>query len=323
MLFALSKSLTLLFVARLIQGGADGVAWVVGFALLADLYSPQERGRVMGYVMSGTSLGILVGPSIGGWLYDMGGVELPFAFVAVAAFLSALSFTVIRPEKPARREEMPSIWSLLKHPLVAGCAALTVVIASTLAMLEPVLPLFFNQKLGSTPSQIGFIFAAAAVVSVVAPMVYGPLTAKWGNRRLILLGLVLTAAWLPMLSTAGGFRSSVVLIVIQWMAVGLVITPSLAYMAEVTSIAGADAYGVGYGLYNTAWAVGLLIGPAIGGFLFDRLGFATLTLLWSPSVVAVTFLLARVRPGARLKPETATTEKQTRNLVGGGSHVSS
>jgi len=57
-LFAVARSLPLLFAARLVQGAADGVTWVVGFALIADLYGPAERGRVMGYVMSGTSVAL-------------------------------------------------------------------------------------------------------------------------------------------------------------------------------------------------------------------------------------------------------------------------
>ena len=48
-LFAISDSLPWLFAARLCQGAADGVTWVAGFALIADLYGPEERGRVMGY----------------------------------------------------------------------------------------------------------------------------------------------------------------------------------------------------------------------------------------------------------------------------------
>ena len=83
------------------------------------------------------------------------------------------------------------------------------------------------------------------------------------------------AAWLPMLALAVGVKSALALMVVEWMIVPLAITPSLAYMAEVTSVDGADAYGVGYGVYNTAWAIGLLIGPALGGFAFDRVGFAS------------------------------------------------
>src|SRR5258705_236034 len=47
-LFAFARSLPWLFAARMAQGAADGVTWVVGLALVADLYGPEERGRVMG-----------------------------------------------------------------------------------------------------------------------------------------------------------------------------------------------------------------------------------------------------------------------------------
>ena len=62
LLFAYADSLPWLFAARLVQGAADGVTWVVGFALVADLFGPEERGRVMRLVMSGTSVAFMVGP---------------------------------------------------------------------------------------------------------------------------------------------------------------------------------------------------------------------------------------------------------------------
>ena len=75
LLFAFADSLPWLFAARLVQGAADAVTWVVGFALIADLYAAHERGRVTGIVMSGTSFAFMIGPTIGGWLYELGGAR--------------------------------------------------------------------------------------------------------------------------------------------------------------------------------------------------------------------------------------------------------
>ena len=75
----------------------------------------------------------------------------------------------------------------------------------------------------------------------------------------------------------------------------LVITPSLAYMAEATSSAGVGSFGVGYGLYNMAWGAGLLGGPALAGFLYERIGFRRLTLAWAPGLLLVTCVLWRVQ----------------------------
>jgi MFS family permease len=65
-------------------------------------------------------------------------------------------------------------------------------------------------------------------------------------------------------------------------------------MGEATTGAGVRSFGVSYGLYNLAWGVGLLGGPALGGFLFERLGFAWLLLAWAPMLLLVRWRLGRV-----------------------------
>jgi len=66
-------------------------------------------------------------------------------------------------------------------------------------------------------------------------------------------------------------------------------------MAEATSNAGAGSFGVGYGLYNMAWGAGLLGGPALSGFMFERMGFGWLMLMWAPLLMVVTWRLGRVQ----------------------------
>jgi hypothetical protein len=43
----------------------------------------------------------------------------------------------------------------------------------------------------------------------------------------------------------------------MWMVLGLFITPSLTYFAQLASQAGVRAFGVVYGVYNVAWARGI------------------------------------------------------------------
>lgn len=308
MLFAMVRSMPWLIAARMAQGAADGVTWVVGFALVADLYGPEERGRVMGYVMSGTSVAVVFGPTMGGWLYEAGGLTLPFVVVSGMALVCAVGFWWIRPEIGERTPARQSPWAVARVPSVAVCGAFVVMAGGTMAMLEPVLPLFYNRNLGLTPAQVGLTFGAAAVASAVTPFVYGPMTDRWGGRLLTPIGLLVSAAWLPMLATAATFHGAIVLLVIQWAALSLIITPSLAYMAEVTAFAGKDAYGIGFGLYNTAWGVGILGGPALGGWLFERLGASTLFTSWAVGVAIVTVGLWGIQSGLAGRDEPGRNE---------------
>ena len=162
-------------------------------------------------------------------------------------------------------------------------------------MQEPVLPLFLNARLGLGPARLGLLFGCAAVVSAILHPVYGRLADRWGGRRMMLLGLPLVACVLPLINLTWSYPSAIGFFVLTNCAVALVITPSLTFMAEAVSGAGVGSFGVGYGLYNMAWGAGLLAGPAIAGYVYERAGFEVLTLAWAPMLLVVAALLARVQ----------------------------
>jgi MFS transporter, DHA1 family, solute carrier family 18 (vesicular amine transporter), member 1/2 len=304
LLFAFGRGLLSLFLARLVQGAADAVTWVVGFALLADLYGPADRGRVMGLVMSGTGFGFMIGPSLGGWLYQVGGISLPFLAVAALAAVAAAAFMWIdAPPAHQDRETLP-LAAVVRNPALATCVAAVVIASAVTSMLEPVLPLFLSSQLGIGPARVGFVFGIAALVAMVLHPLYGRLCDRWGARRLTLIGLALSGSTLPAVSQAWNYHSAIGLYVLQVAVVALVITPSLAYMAEAASAAGYRSFGLAYGLYNVAWGVGLLLGPSAGGFLFERIGFTSMTFLCGPLILLTALALGRVEsivPGGQAK----------------------
>jgi MFS transporter, DHA1 family, solute carrier family 18 (vesicular amine transporter), member 1/2 len=292
-LFAFGGSLPVLFAARLIQGAADAITWVAGFALVADLFGPAERGRVTGIIMSGTSFSFMIGPSLGGWLYELGGARMPFVAVAVLAMLAGAAFLwLIEPHHHAGRELVP-VTAVLRTPEIAACAAAVVAASATTSMFEPVLALHLA-AMGEGPARIGLVFGTAAVVNMTLHPLIGHLADRLGARRLTLVGLMLSAPGTVLLGQTWNYQSTIFLFVLAAAAIALVITPSLAYMAEATSAAGIGSFGVAYGLYNVAWGAGLLGGPAVGGFVYERLGFTALSLVWAPLPLAVSLLLSRV-----------------------------
>ena len=143
----------------------------------------------------------------------------------------------------------------------------------------------------------GLVFGVAALATAMLHPLYGRLADRLGARRLTLWGLVVSGCVLPLVGRITSFESAVPIFVVQTAALALMIAPSLAYMGEATSIAGLGSFGVAYGLYNVAWGVGLLGGPAIGGVLFERIGLQRLALWWAPAVVLLTAILARVPVG--------------------------
>jgi DHA1 family solute carrier family 18 vesicular amine transporter 1/2 len=292
--FAYAESLPMLFAARLVQGAADGMTWIVGFAMIADLYGKDERGRAMGLAMAGSTTGIIIGPLIGGWLYEIGGIRLPFLVVAAMAVLDLIVFALVAPRTKGSGASAP-MRQVLTHRPVAIVALVVIAGGGTIAMLEPVIPLVFKSRFDLGPAAIGSLFGIAALASSALHPIYGRLSDRWGGRRLMMLGLVASALVLPLLNLATGFRSAAFAMVLMWIVFSMIVTPSLAYIAEVASVAGFESYGVVYGVYNVAWAVGLMVGPAIGGFLLERIGFGPLTVGWSLFLLVTGLVLARLR----------------------------
>ena len=166
--------------------------------------------------------------------------------------------------------------------------------ASTVSMMEPVFPLYLR-GLGITPGRIGLVYGAAAVGTTLLHPLYGHAADRWGARQMTTLGMLLAGCVLPFVSRVQSFPSAIALGVLSAACSSMAITPSLAFMGEATSNAGVGSFGVAYGLYNLAWGAGLLGGPAAGGFLFERLGFTNLLLLWGAMLIVVAICLSRLQ----------------------------
>lgn len=79
---------------RILQGISAAVVWVVGLALLVDTVPKAEVGQAMGLVFVAMSLGVLIGPLFGGFLFEKVGYDAVFAmaygFIGVDVILRLL-----------------------------------------------------------------------------------------------------------------------------------------------------------------------------------------------------------------------------------------
>src|SRR5947208_8054978 len=85
-----SQNMSELIAARAVTGIGGGAMMALGATTVGDIFSPRERGRWMGLIMSVFGLGSIVGPLIGGFITDHLGwrwvfyVNLPPGLIALA-----------------------------------------------------------------------------------------------------------------------------------------------------------------------------------------------------------------------------------------------
>ena len=92
--------------ARIIQGGASGPLAPLSIAILLDILPPPQHARINLVVAVTLIVGILSGPSIGGWLAEYHGWPSMFYLVLLVAGFIFLAMWLSLPEK--RAEHNPS-----------------------------------------------------------------------------------------------------------------------------------------------------------------------------------------------------------------------
>lgn len=78
-ILAVAHTVWLFIVARLLQGGATAMVAVAGLALMTDSVSFDNLGQTIGYLGSSIALGFLLGPLLGGLVYNAAGYNAVFA----------------------------------------------------------------------------------------------------------------------------------------------------------------------------------------------------------------------------------------------------
>ncbi|KAF9470717.1 MFS general substrate transporter [Pholiota conissans] len=113
-----APSYAVMCIARILQGFGSSVVWVVGLALLCDSAPPATVGLQLGFAMIGLSVGLVIGPAVGGALYTRFGYRGPFIFSIGTTVIDLLGRLIIIERKEAL------LWGVDPAGSVTGSAVL-------------------------------------------------------------------------------------------------------------------------------------------------------------------------------------------------------
>lgn len=216
-MFAVGESYWMLLLARAIQGVGSACIGVCGMSLVAQHY-PEEarRSKVMGIVLGSIALGVLIGYPFGSILYDMVGKSAPFIILSTIIFLS-LGLQLLTMDLSVQPEVLPFEQSTKWRALLECKMILAIVIAiwlstSTMAILEPCLPIWLIQYLHPNKWQLGTVFIPDSVGYFVGTNFFGSVAFRYGQLKVSCLSLLLVGLASILVS---GLRSSYVICLIR------------------------------------------------------------------------------------------------------------
>lgn len=272
-LFALVREPVVLICARALQGAAAGITWTASLAMIAATHAPEARGKAMGIALSAFGVGTLLGPPLGGGLASWLGTAAPFLLVAALAVADGVARWALIPHDDPRDvpRERPS--ALRGQRGVALAAGLTALGAAVIAFPEPILPLHLASDLGAGTAAIGAVFGAAALVAAITPPVIGAAMGRIAPLVLVSAGALVAALGLVSLHLADSVVAVGAALAVLALGATLVLTPTLALMADLAEASSPPRYGAVYALYTLAYAAGLTVAPLIAGVGVETGGF--------------------------------------------------
>ena len=163
----------------------------------------------------------------------------------------------------------------------------------------PLLP-YYAESFGASPFEVTLLVASFSAMQFIAVPLWGRLSDQLGRRPFIVLGLFASAVSYLIFGLAGSLATLFVSRIAAG-AAGGTISVAQAYVADAT---GPEDRAHGMGMLGAASGLGVLIGPAIGGY-FSQFGYAVpgfiAAALCAVNGVAAVFFLpeSRRRPAGR------------------------
>ncbi|MDR6723717.1 DHA1 family multidrug resistance protein-like MFS transporter [Paenibacillus amylolyticus] len=275
-IFALSTSLPLLYIARFIGGISLGLMVPANLAYVADITTPETRAKGMGYFGAAMNLGMVLGPGLGGFIAEMG-IRMPYFFAAGLGLVAGM-LTLLLPETlPPEKRTLPQtkkkgnhlgkhIWSSFQVPYFKYLLLL-LVMTFGLMSYETVFSLFAEQKYGFDAATISIIITMGAIIGIVVQIwLLDWSVRRIGEIKLIRLSLIMAPIALLLML----IKVNLVYLLFAsalFFAFNAFLRPSVSTL--ISKNAG-DRQGYASGLNTTYSSLGTVFGPLVAGLLFDK-----------------------------------------------------
>lgn len=276
-LFGMAEHMWMLYVSRLLGGMSAALMTPPMMAYVADITTEEKRGKGLGMLMASMTLGVVIGPGIGGMLAEYG-IRVPFYAAAALAGLSTVVSLLFLPESLSVEERMAARSNTKKkenllRQMAASAKApyfmlLVLVFALTFGLqnFEAIFGLYVDVKYGFTPKDISLMITLGAIIGVICQAVLiERLLRTFGEKKILLTMFGLSAISMILLLFVSNYFLIFFVTMLFFVATSIV-RPAINTL--LSKMAG-NEQGFVAGMNNAYMSLGNIIGPAIAGILFD------------------------------------------------------
>ncbi len=273
-LYVLATSLSHVFLIRLLHGVGAGMIWPALSAFIVDQSPVEKRGETMGFLSGMETIGFAAGPLLGGALYSLGGMSLPFWGCSLLAFFAMGMIWLVIKEKPSEYQ-VPKTrfmerygFSSLRSPDIRLLCLIGFAEAFVWGMIITLLPVMAS-RLGIPPGKIGWLFTAYFIVYIFLQWPVGKWSDRQGRKKPILVGMSIYTLAVLLLSQGGNLVYLLSVLAIAGAGLGIYSPSVRVAIADLTS---EKVRGASLGVFFTTRMFGFFLGPNLSGMMADSYG---------------------------------------------------
>ncbi|QHJ01437.1 MFS transporter [Xylophilus rhododendri] len=223
----LAQSFESLLLARIVTGLFGGVIGSVVLAIATDLFAPQQRGRVMGFIQTAFAASQVLGLPAGLYLSNRWDWHAPFLAMAALGLAGGL-VVAWRMQPVAEHLKLPqehSPWMHLWHTVTERryllSFATTALITTGGFMLMPFSSAFLVSNLGIPLAQLPTVYLVTGLCTIVVGPLIGKAVDAFGQLRVFLFGTGMSIVMVLVYTHMGPVPLPVVVLVNALMFVGI------------------------------------------------------------------------------------------------------
>jgi MFS family permease len=274
-------SAAVFFTSRSLWGFGSAFVFVGAFSTITHVTTPEDRGKWIGYMRGGQSLGFPTGLVAGGLLADAYGYDVAFAVAGAAGLLAAVVAFLVLPDvspdvEASTLRELPGI--VRADPRIAAVGTVNFVVrflfAGVLLSTAVLYAREYDITIGllSSTGVSGVVMAISVLGASGTTVLVGRYSDRLSNRALITIpALVVLAAGFVLLVVLPTLAGVVLAVALIGIGVGGTNPPLMAYLGDISP---ADDVGKLGGVYNVFGDLGSTLGPLVALALVARIGFA-------------------------------------------------
>lgn len=316
--FALARNFEMLLLARLFAG-FFGASISTASAYISDITPPKERSKGMALIGAAFGLGFLVGPALGGGLALWGAHISPephFDTSFAAYWVSALCLVnfafgwkflkeSLSEENKAKalaghkKGRFKVLFKYLKIPMLGSLIGVFFLSSLAMSTMEATLVLFVGDKFNWGLREVSFGFAYIGLIMVLSQgFLVRRLIPKVGEKRMLVAGLAMMALGFLIITVADEIW--ILAISQTFLAFGASFT-NPSSLGSISLLSPAEEQGAILGSTQGTASLGRIIGPAVGGLVYQS--WHMLAPFFLSGVMALAGLAVVFRLFSRL-PET-------------------